>query len=158
MHSRHQSTLRSNQSIHWIHHIAVKDRIPIYHLANDKPLRNILDYDLNLSLPGESQQMQMRREYIALTSWIPTSYLSLFKPFSNVVLRHIPHQYSEEMAQRSTDVRTYDNILLTPVPTNVSVVKWIVTFFHLQYPLGLLFKDENKSADLAEVLQYFQDT
>lgn len=127
MHAHHQSSLRSNQSIHWIHHIAVQDRIPIYHLANDKPIGNLLHYDLNLSLPGEAEQMQMRREYIVLTSRILSSYLTVFKPFSNVVLHHIPHQYSAEMAQRSTD-----------------------------YPLGLLFKDENKSADLAEVLQHFQ--
>ncbi|XP_073728878.1 uncharacterized protein [Misgurnus anguillicaudatus] len=127
MHAHHQSSLRNNQSIHWIHHIAVQDRIPIYHLANDKPIGNLLHYDLNLSLPGEAEQMQMRREYIVLTSRILSSYLTVFKPFSNVVLHHIPHQYSAEMAQRSTD-----------------------------YPLGLLFKDENKSADLAEVLQHFQ--
>ena len=105
MHAHHQSTLRSNQSIHWIHHIAVKDRIKTYHLANDEPLGNLLNYDLNSLLPGEDQQMEMRREYIVLTSRILTSHLAVFKPFSNVVLRHIPHQYSAEMAQCSTDVR-----------------------------------------------------
>lgn len=106
MRTHHQSTLRSNKSIHWIHHIAVQDRIPIYHLANDKPIGNLLDYDLNLSLPGQNEQMQMRREFIVFTSRILSSYLSVFKPFSNVVVRHIPHQYSTEMAQHSTDVRT----------------------------------------------------
>ncbi|XP_063076085.1 uncharacterized protein LOC134466120 [Engraulis encrasicolus] len=129
MHTHHQSTLHSNKSIHWIHHIAVQDRVPIYHLANDKPIGNLLDYDLNLSLPSQNEQMQMRREFIVFTSRILSSYLSVFKPFSNVVVRHIPHQYSAEMAQHSTD-----------------------------YPLGLLFKDENKSADLAEVLHHFQNT
>lgn len=106
MHTHHQSSLHSNKSIHWIHHIAVQDRVPIYHLANDKPIGNLLDYDLNLSLPSQNEQMQMRREFIVFTSRILSSYLSVFKPFSNVVVRHIPHQYSAEMAQHSTDVRT----------------------------------------------------
>lgn len=107
MHTHYQSTLHSNKSIHWIHHIAVQDRIPIYHLANDQPIGNLLDYDLNLSLPRQSEQLQLRREFIVFTSRILSSYLSVFKPFSDVVLRHIPHQFSAEMALCSTDVRTY---------------------------------------------------
>ncbi|XP_062401837.1 uncharacterized protein LOC134092781 isoform X2 [Sardina pilchardus] len=127
MHAHHQSSRHSNQSIHWIHHIAVQDRIPIYHLPIDKPCVDLLQYDLRESLPGPDTQLFMRREVIVLGSQILTQYLAAFRPFSRVVLRHIPHQYSEEMSQPSTD-----------------------------YPLGLIFKNENKTSDLSEALRHIQ--
>lgn len=47
----HQSSLRSNQNLHWIHHIAVQDRIPTHHITNKKTVKDILQYDLSTSLP-----------------------------------------------------------------------------------------------------------
>uniref|UniRef100_A0A1A8Q9J2 DUF6589 domain-containing protein n=1 Tax=Nothobranchius rachovii TaxID=451742 RepID=A0A1A8Q9J2_9TELE len=127
MHAHHQSTLHSNRSIHWIHHIAVQDRIPTHHLANDVPLLDLQQYNLTMSLPGHETQTYMRREFIVIGSRILTQHLAVFKSFRNVVVHHIPHQYSEEMAQPSTD-----------------------------HPLGLIFKNENKTTDLSEVLQEIQ--
>lgn len=104
MHAHHQSTLHNNKSIHWIHHIAVQDRITTFHLGNDRPDHDILQYDLCNSLPGLETQAHMRCEFIVLGSRILTQYLAVFKPFSNVVVHHLPHQYTEEMAKCSTDV------------------------------------------------------
>ena len=77
----HQSTLNSNQSMHWIHHIAVQDRITTYHLSNDKPDHDILQYYLCNSLPGLETQDYMRRDFIVLGSRILTQYLAVFKTF-----------------------------------------------------------------------------
>ncbi|XP_060758693.1 uncharacterized protein LOC132869364 [Neoarius graeffei] len=127
MHAHHQSTRHSNKSIHWIHHIAVQDRIPTYHLPNDNPCVDLLQYDLKMSFPGPETQLFMRREFIVLGSRILTQYLAAFRSFSRVVVRNIPHQYSEQMSQPSTD-----------------------------YPLGLIFKNENKTSDLSEALRHIQ--
>uniref|UniRef100_A0AAV2K6F8 Uncharacterized protein n=1 Tax=Knipowitschia caucasica TaxID=637954 RepID=A0AAV2K6F8_KNICA len=70
----------------------------------------------------------MRRDYVVLGSRIITKYMDAFKPLSSTVVHNIPHQYSAEMSEPST-----------------------------HYPLGLLFKDENQSTDLADVLQHFQN-
>ncbi|KAL0978872.1 hypothetical protein UPYG_G00176920 [Umbra pygmaea] len=128
MHTHHQSTLCSNSSIHWVHHMAVQDRIPTHHLDNSRPLTDLMHYDLGTSLPGPETQMHMRREFIVLGSRILTRYLDVFKPFSKVGVPHMPHQYSEEMAQPSTD-----------------------------YTLGLIFKNENKSTELIDVLRHIQN-
>ncbi|XP_065109309.1 uncharacterized protein [Paramisgurnus dabryanus] len=64
----------------------------------------------------------MNREFVVLGT-----YLDLFKTLSDVVVHHIPHQFSEDMVQPST-----------------------------HYPLGLLFKDETKTADLVDVLPHLQ--
>uniref|UniRef100_A0AAV2LIY4 DUF6589 domain-containing protein n=1 Tax=Knipowitschia caucasica TaxID=637954 RepID=A0AAV2LIY4_KNICA len=69
----------------------------------------------------------MRREFIVLGTRILTQHLSVFKPFKHVVVHHMPHQYSEDMSKCSTD-----------------------------YPLGLLFKDENKTSDLVDTLRHIQ--
>ncbi|XP_046880473.1 uncharacterized protein LOC124470549 isoform X2 [Hypomesus transpacificus] len=125
--AHHQSTLHSNKSIHWIHHIAVQDRISTYHLSSDKPHHDIVQYDLCNSLPGLETQDYIRREFIVLGSRIVTQYLAVFKPFKKLVVHHMPHQYTEDMTKCSTD-----------------------------YTLGLLFKNENKTADLVDTLRHLQ--
>uniref|UniRef100_A0AAV2LXL3 DUF6589 domain-containing protein n=1 Tax=Knipowitschia caucasica TaxID=637954 RepID=A0AAV2LXL3_KNICA len=82
MKTHQQSLLTSNTSLHWIHHIAVEDRIQTSHLSD---------------------------------------------PLHKVVLHHIPHDHSEEMSLHSTD-----------------------------YPLGLIFKNENITGELSDVLLYLQ--
>ena len=103
--------------------MAVQDRIHPYHLSDDKPLVDILHYDLTMSLPCPETQSFMRREFIVLGSRILTKYLDVFTSFSKVVVHHMPHQYSEAMTQRSTDVRIESNAQLISPPTTVSVVK-----------------------------------
>nr|XP_055051616.1 uncharacterized protein LOC129437481 isoform X2 [Misgurnus anguillicaudatus]XP_055051617.1 uncharacterized protein LOC129437481 isoform X2 [Misgurnus anguillicaudatus] len=125
--THHQSTNQTNKSIHWIHHMCVIDRIPSLHLPNTKPANSLSDYDLGESLPGQHTQACMRREFVVLGSRILTSYLEVLKPFASAVVHHIPHLYTDEMAQTST-----------------------------HFPLGLLFKNENKTGDLVDVLQHIQ--
>ncbi|XP_056441396.1 uncharacterized protein LOC130378777 [Gadus chalcogrammus] len=125
--THHQSTSQTNKSIHWIHHMCVINRINSLHLDKLKPTNSLIDYDLGNSLPGPDTQASMRREFVVLGSRILTAYLESFKTLSSVVVQHIPHQFSEEMAQPST-----------------------------HYPLGLLFKDETQTADLVDVLQHLQ--
>lgn len=125
--THHQSTSQTNKSLHWINHMCVINRVTSLHLDKLKPANSLIEYDLGNSLPGPNTQASMRREFVVLGSRILTTYLDSFKTLSCVVVHHIPHQFSEEMAQPST-----------------------------HYPLGLLFKDETKTADLVDVLQHLQ--
>ncbi|KAM4590945.1 uncharacterized protein PAE49_013275 [Odontesthes bonariensis] len=128
IHTHHQSAKNTNKSIHWIHHMCVVDRVPSLHLDNKKPEYCLSDYNLSKSLPGPDTQAHMRREFVILGSRLLTNYLDAFKPLASVVVNHIPHQYSEEMAKPST-----------------------------HYPLGLLFKNENQTSDLMDVLRHLQN-
>lgn len=127
MKAHQQSSLTSNKSLHWIHHLAVEDRIQTSHLSNARPQVDFSTYDLSRSLPGSETQAHIRREFIVLGSRLLTTHVDVFKPLSKVVVNHIPHEYSEEMSSRSTE-----------------------------YPLGLLFKNENKTGELADVLSHLQ--
>lgn len=104
IHTHHQSTNLTNKSIHWIHHLCVIDRVPTLHLEKSQPTNCLTEYDLGLSLPDKQNQASLCREFVVLGSRILTTYLEVFKPFSGVVVHHIPHQYSEVISQPSTHV------------------------------------------------------
>lgn len=104
IHPHYQSAKNTNKSIHWIHHMCVVDRVPSLHLDNKKPECCLSDYDLSKSLPGPDTQAHLRRDFVILGSRLLTHYLDAFKPLASVVVNHIPHQYSEEMAKPSTHV------------------------------------------------------
>uniref|UniRef100_A0AAV2M223 DUF6589 domain-containing protein n=1 Tax=Knipowitschia caucasica TaxID=637954 RepID=A0AAV2M223_KNICA len=127
MQTHHQSISHTNKSIHWINHMCVIDRVNSLQMNEHKPANTLSSYDIGQSLPGPDTQDSLRIEYIVLGSRILTHYLEAFKTLSSVVVHHIPHKFSEEMARPSTD-----------------------------YPLGLLLKDETQTADLVDVLQHFQ--
>lgn len=102
--THHQSTSQTNKSLHWINHMCVINRVTSLHLDKLKPANSLIEYDLGNSLPGPNTQASMRREFVVLGIRILTTYLESFKPLSSVVVHHIPHQFSEEMAQPSTHV------------------------------------------------------
>lgn len=108
--AHNQSGQHSNKSIHWTHHIAVQDRIPLHHLPTAKPTDDLTLYDVGASLPEEDIQNYLHREFIVLGSRMMCQHLSAFSSLSDVVVRHMPHQYSKEMAQCSTDVSIYPDI------------------------------------------------
>lgn len=107
---RQPSIQHTNKSIHWTHHIAVLDRIAVQHLPAAKPAKDLDSYDVASSLPGEEDQNFLRREFIVLGSRMLCQYLSAFSSLGDAVVRHIPHQYSKDMAQGSTDVSIFPDI------------------------------------------------
>ncbi|KAK7912487.1 hypothetical protein WMY93_012698 [Mugilogobius chulae] len=126
--SHHQSSLHTNRSLHWINHTAVQDRVQINHLSDIRPKCDVTQYNLTCSLPDQDTQNLIRREFVVLGTRMLTKYLEAFKELSKSVINHIPHQHSEELAEQSTD-----------------------------YPLGLIFKNENKTSELIDALEYLQN-
>ena len=82
--------------------MAVEDRVATHHLSNEKP--SVTKYDIAHSLPNHESQCSLRQEFIILGARILTQHLDAFKPMCDVVMRHIPHEYSETMAKASTHV------------------------------------------------------
>ncbi|XP_078581266.1 uncharacterized protein LOC144864791 isoform X2 [Branchiostoma floridae x Branchiostoma japonicum] len=124
----HQTTSQHNKIYNWTHHMAVQDRVTPHHLPDNGATKPLPDIDLDEVLPTIHTQVHYRRELIALCSRTITFYCLAFKPFQDTVLRHLPHQYSKEMAEKSVEV-----------------------------PLGLLFKDENVTGDLVDILLHLQN-
>ena len=99
--ARIQTKSRSNQSIHWTHQYAVKDRVAVIHTDNPKPQKPIAELQLTELLPDAVVIQAVQNSFVILVSRVVTKFLKHFKFFKDVVIHHIPHKYSKEMAKKS---------------------------------------------------------
>lgn len=104
--SRIQTKTNTNQSVHWTHQYAIKDRVCCDPLINDEgPQMPIDDLRTHQLLPTKAVQDLFKSDSIVLVSRIITRFLAPFSQFKGVVVKHIPHIFSEEMAKKSERVR-----------------------------------------------------
>ncbi|KAI8511021.1 hypothetical protein Bbelb_119370 [Branchiostoma belcheri] len=99
----------------------------VFTRLNEHPIKPLELYQVGDSLPTQDTQAHLRNEFIILGSRILTEHVPAFKRFAPVVIRHMPHQYSDKMAQPSNEC-----------------------------PLGLLFKNESDTGDLVDILHHIQ--
>ncbi|XP_078659351.1 uncharacterized protein LOC144904352 [Branchiostoma floridae x Branchiostoma belcheri] len=125
--THHQTATQHNTLHNWTNHMAVQNKVNPHHLPDSGATKPLPDLDLDEVLPTLHTQACSRAETIVLCSRTITRYCKAFHPFKDVVVRHIPHKYSKEMAEKSVEV-----------------------------PLGLLFKDENDTSDLVDILLHMQ--
>lgn len=106
--ARIQTSKLRNQSIHWTHHLAIRDRVitPCRDHAAATGQRKLMDLELSELLPSEDSNFAVESDFITLVSRILVKYLPAFSFFKDVVVHHVPHQYSQEMAQKSEVVST----------------------------------------------------
>ena len=99
--SRIQSKEKSNRSLHWNHQFVLLDKVcPPYSKIGEDCAKKMQFIDL---LPVQ-QNLVGRSRMAILVSRVITNYLKAFQPLKNVVVHHIPHRYSEEMADKSDSV------------------------------------------------------
>ncbi|XP_019644096.1 PREDICTED: uncharacterized protein LOC109485103 [Branchiostoma belcheri] len=123
--AKHQGHDDNNKNYHWVHQGSFQDRVSS-NLPNSAPQKALADFDLADVLPTEDIQQELRRNYIILIARVMVKYIPAFHSLKDVAVWHIPHQYEEEMSKKSEQV-------------------W----------LGLQFKNENLSRDMADILKYF---
>ena len=101
--ARIQTSKLRNQSIHWTHHLAIRDRVvtPCRDHAEATGQRKLMDLKLSELLPSKDSNFAVESDFITLVSRILVKYLPAFSFLKDVVVHHIPHQYSQEMAQKS---------------------------------------------------------
>ena len=102
--SRIQTKTKTNQSVHWTHQYAIKDRVTCGPSLNDCPQIPPNELPIQLLLPGKTTYNSFKRDCIALVSRIVTTYLSPFKQFEDMVVNHIPHMFTKEMKEQSERV------------------------------------------------------
>ncbi|XP_078686624.1 uncharacterized protein LOC144919205 [Branchiostoma floridae x Branchiostoma belcheri] len=124
--AKHQSSSSLNQLIHWIQQYGALDRSQT-RAGDDRPQKSLDDFRLEEAMPTEQVQLDLKRDYTILVARDLVKYLAAFKVFKDVVVRHIPHEYSAEMEQPSEQT-------------------W----------LGLQFKNENLSKDMTDILRTIQ--
>ena len=93
-----------NKSIHWTHQFAELGRAQRPYLASGGPQKSAADLQLIELLPSKEVQAKFKKTWAVLISRVICKYLGSFKQFQSLVIHHIPHQFSDEMAQKSKSV------------------------------------------------------
>jgi hypothetical protein len=103
---KHQSSSKPNKSIHWFHMNAVKDRIAAADLSDDKPIGCAKQLRPEEFLPSVKDNQNLLHDFIPLFARVIIDEIPAFNTaFKDIVVRHIPHKYSEVMTQKSEQVR-----------------------------------------------------
>ena len=102
---KHQSSSHPNKSIHWFHMNAVKDRVVAGDLPDHKPVGPAMKLQPEEFLPSAKDNQDLLHDFIPLFARVIIDDIPAFNTaFKDVVVRHIPHKYSEVMAQKSEQV------------------------------------------------------
>ena len=102
--SRRVRDLRSDHlgaMLHMFSLIVGKSRTPAPELSHRGQLSLISEVPEELFLPNSSDVEKVKGNLVKIVSRILTRYISALVPFAKIVPKHILHQYSREMAQKS---------------------------------------------------------
>lgn len=129
---RHMRSDNQTKSLHYVHSYAVRDRVN-YSCISDEPRTEINAFDI---LPTEEDYQSLKADFSNLISRLIVKYMPFFKDsFKDIPLKHIPHQYSKEMASKSdivssnwpvyyqADLKFYIEYYVTVLP-NYSGTPW----------------------------------
>lgn len=107
-----QTKEHSNKSIHWTHQFAELGRAQNPMLDSTKPQKAVGELQLIELLPSKDVQVSFKKRWAVLISRVICKYLSSFQQYRSLIIHHIPHQFSEEMSQKSKSVSDYKFIIL----------------------------------------------
>ena len=99
---RYMRQERQATSLHYFHSYAVKDRIDFSTLSGTPTIIYPLTFDVKKFLPSIEDNSNIESHMtILFARALVTSMPYCKNHFSRAVIRHIPHQYSAEMARKS---------------------------------------------------------
>ena len=100
---KHMSSTNQNSSIHWFNINAVLNRVNNNQLNNNKPIMSVLEMQNSQFLPSAQDNVNILQGFIPLSCVLVTN-ISALQQFKKSVVWHIPHKYTNEMKQKSTQV------------------------------------------------------
>lgn len=95
---KNMSMESQNRDYHWVNQEMIENRGSGAHLKSKGPQANLK------FLPTLDDQQRQRSNYIILTSRILVNYFDVLGPLKDACILHIPHKYTNEMAQKSKKV------------------------------------------------------
>lgn len=101
---KHMASERQNKSIHWFAMNAVQDRVTGEHAAADQPIKPVLKMENVEFLPSVHDNHDLLHDFIPLFARVLVEKIPAFRCFKSVVVRHIPHKYTSQMKEKSTQV------------------------------------------------------
>ncbi|XP_066931077.1 uncharacterized protein [Clytia hemisphaerica] len=121
--ARHQGIKNRNTSLHWFHYMAV-----LHRLHSTQANRTLEEYQKMPIFPNSDTQDVLSKTFKILIARSIVTFIPAFKFLRKNVCWHIPHDFWQEMAQKSIVV-----------------------------PLGLLFHAENSTSEIIQILKKVQE-
>ena len=97
---------RQNKDLHMFNMIAVENRIPAFHLANDKPVAKYATFNMQELLPSVIDNAQLRTNWIQLVGGIFMKYFPQLAWMAPYLQKTIAHPYLREAKKKSKVVCT----------------------------------------------------
>ena len=101
---RHQASGKPNKSIHWFHLNAVKDRVSGAGLSEKGSIKLVDQVENWEILPSYQDNEDLLHDFIPLFAQVICDRIPALKSFKDLVIRHIPHKYSNVTKQKSEQV------------------------------------------------------
>ena len=99
---RHQTRDKKNKMFNMVQAYAALDRINSLHLSDDSPSpEDVESIPLHKLLPCEMDEVDLRSQMTVIVERILCTHIPFFEDVKDNIIWHIPHQYSNESAQKS---------------------------------------------------------
>lgn len=105
--TKHMASNSQNKSIHWFLMNAVQDRVIGEGLDNSYQIKPIMKVENAEFLPSKEDNSDLQHDFVPLVTRVITQNLLAFACFKDVVVSHIPHEFSQEMKTKSTQVSAW---------------------------------------------------
>ena len=109
---RHMRMDSQNRSLHYFHVYGVRDRIDVSRLDDQPSLPSLSDIDVTSLLPNTDDEKALMDLFSVHVARVLKKFMPFFAKFGNGLARHIQHQYSSEMSQKSEVVGENSFILI----------------------------------------------
>ena len=106
VHPREMRSDHQTHSLHYFHAYAVLDRVDMSGFSTDVQIPDTSEINLRHLLPTGSDESTMRDNFTIIASRILAKYMPFFTKMCKMQTRHIPHEFSSEMAHKSEVVST----------------------------------------------------
>ncbi|CAB3997520.1 hypothetical protein AC249_AIPGENE16794 [Paramuricea clavata] len=101
IHARIQSEMHTNKDIHWTREYTVVNKVNEPFMSTMTPQKPPKEIQLINLLPVKPVQERLIQKWAVLTSRVICKYMLKFQHLKDVVIYHIAHNYSKEMASKS---------------------------------------------------------
>ena len=101
--TKHMSSDKQNKSIHWFAMNAIQDRVSLKCTRTDQ-IKSILDVENSEFLPSAEDNSKLLQDFIPLASRVLVNKVPDLQCLKGAVMKHIPHQYSQQMKKKSAQV------------------------------------------------------
>jgi hypothetical protein len=130
--TRVQTSKNKNLSIHWKHQYGIKDRVNCTLTSENSGQKKIEELELSQLLPTAEVNAQIGYDFVILVSRVLTKFLKPFEIFKDVVIHHIPHQYTDEMTAKSDVVSYFSQFSQFPyilIYINILTLQYLIHYF-----------------------------